>query len=322
MLSRLAEKRPGGRVFLFHGPRGGFKQRAAVGLASAWLCLNGPAPDPCGECPSCQKLGAGQHPDLLILKPAPDREKIGIDPARELKAGLRFAPVEGPTRVVLIPQAEKVSPEAGNALLKTLEEPPLDTLILLTSDQAETLLPTILSRCLKLRFPPLAEELVIQTTAERLAVDPETARLACSLAGNEPDEAAEAISEQALKTRQRIIELLAGTEPPDLIRLLELAQAESGSADRARLFLDLCAVCFRDILYYSSSKNGAGVYNRDILLQIAALAERTPSQESAARLEAVLATQTALQAHANPRLALEALVLKISSGPQGAEGIH
>jgi DNA polymerase-3 subunit delta' len=200
-LRRLARNHPPGRVFIFWGAGGAGKRLAARGLAAAWLCQAGPTPEPCGRCAGCLKLAAGVHPDLILLEPEEGKERVSIDQARELIKALRFAPVEGGTRVILLPDAEKLSLEAANALLKTLEEPPADTLTILTADDPNLLPPTVLSRGQLFFFPPRETAWVAAQLTKRLGLEPERARLMAALAGDNLETASGQDLEAALSLR-------------------------------------------------------------------------------------------------------------------------
>ena len=153
-------------AYLFLGPGGVGKATTARALAAALNCAQpGADGDACGTCPSCRRMQAGTHPDFLVITPEEEKTQIKIEVIRELRRLTEYPPLGGGWRVVLIKPAEALSAQndaAANALLKTLEEPPPQHLLVLTARGEADLLPTIVSRCHKLAFAPLPSALIIQ----------------------------------------------------------------------------------------------------------------------------------------------------------------
>ena len=167
------------------GPAGVGKSTLALDIAAALLCsAEDPAAKPCGDCRACRMVGHGNHPDLHRLAPSGAGGGISIGGrgergVRDLVSDLALLPVEGGARVAIVEAAHRMSEDAQSALLKTLEEPPTDTTILLCADDEERLLPTIRSRCTRIRLGPLGIRDVEAVLAARGVADaPTAARLA------------------------------------------------------------------------------------------------------------------------------------------------
>jgi len=169
----VATNRVGGG-YLFAGPEGVGKSKAARLFAMALNCEStGDAP--CGVCPACRKILAGEHPDVFFLGFQEGKTRILIEQIRELQEGLAYAPYEGRRRVVIIDPVDTLSPEAANAFLLTLEAPPSHTVLILVTSSLYALLPTIRSRCQIVRFSILSKEaLLAVASCEGLAVDPDS----------------------------------------------------------------------------------------------------------------------------------------------------
>ena len=145
---------------LLAGPRGIGKRMTATAIATTLNCLH-PRPagafetDACGECQSCRRIARGVHPDVVVVEPG-DLGTISIEAVREVIDRANYRPFEGRRRVVIVDEADALMPQAQNALLKTLEEPPSASVFVLVSSMADALLPTVRSRCRPLRFGELA----------------------------------------------------------------------------------------------------------------------------------------------------------------------
>ena len=159
-------------AYLFCGMRGIGKKAAALAVAKAMNCKRG-SRDACDACPSCLKIDHRNHPDVVIIEP--EGQFIRIQAVRDLQDQMKFRPFEGGTRVFILVDADKMNSTAANALLKTLEEPNRNNLLILISPRPYQLPMTILSRCQMLRFSPLSRETVFQYLRERLSIAPEAA---------------------------------------------------------------------------------------------------------------------------------------------------
>lgn len=149
--SNLAESRLSGQAWLFAGPSGVGKKLVARGLAQAILCESKPAP--CGICGSCLRVSSGHHESLLEI--APDGATIKMEQAHQILEFLNLQSVRK-SRVIIIDEVNKLNPQSGNSLLKSLEEPPEGTIFFLVSSALSAVLPTIRSRCKKVLFQPLS----------------------------------------------------------------------------------------------------------------------------------------------------------------------
>ena len=173
-------------AYLLTGPAGVGRRTLALRLAQALNCQTPIAPGvPCRACRICRQIEAGQHPDLLIIRKPADKHDIIIDQIREVSKFLSLKPYMAAYKVVMILNFEDANQNSQNALLKTLEEAPGFAVLLLTAENGEQLLPTIVSRCEILRLRPMRVQAVSDFLSAR-GVDPEKSRLLAHLSGGCP----------------------------------------------------------------------------------------------------------------------------------------
>lgn len=257
-IERALEKDRVHHAYLFTGPNGVGKELAAFGLAQALVCerrgpsdqgglFGGGAPSApskraCGECSACLRAvpraeeRTPVHPDVVVLERAlyapqaigrrtQETQDISIDQVRTLVlARAAFAPHEGRAKVFIIRRAEELSVSAANALLKTLEEPGAKTHFILLSAQPEALLPTILSRTLKVRFAPLPDELVCELL-EAQGIEKKRAKEVARLAGGSVETGALLADPEESEAREKFVErALAAISAAPLDGVLALAE--------------------------------------------------------------------------------------------------
>lgn len=245
---------------LFFGEEGIGKEKAANAFAGALLC-RAPGPEgACGACADCRLLAAGAHPNLLRV--VPENRNILIDDIRRLQEELALKAFSDRPRAALVVPADRMTVQAANALLKTLEEPPPATHLLLVSHRLSQLPPTIVSRCQKVPFSPLPVDVV----AEILGGLPEAGagrppgaiRAAAACAGGSPGRALEALDE-AEGERQGWLRLLAA---PDAAAISRAAAGWKGAAETAPLIAVPLSM-LRDLALLSSGAEAA-IMNRDL----------------------------------------------------------
>jgi DNA polymerase III delta' subunit len=226
---------------LLSGSRGSGKSTAARWLGAALLCPSGPADAPCGDCRACRKVASGNHPDLEWLSVPDEKTAIGVDAVREVQDRLLLARSEGRARVLCIDPADRMTEQAQNALLKTLEEPPPGTFLVLCAARPEALGPTVRSRALPLRLLPLDEAAVRRELSQRFPERRDRIARAAALARGSLGLALELCAEHVVQLHDLVSALLSDTER---LRPVELALAVLAGADggreqggRARLFL-------------------------------------------------------------------------------------
>jgi DNA polymerase-3 subunit delta' len=285
---------------LFAGEEGVGKEKTARAFVSALLCRAPGAGGACGACPDCRLLGSGGHPNLLHI--VPETHFLRIDEVRSLKEELSLKAFSDRPRVALLVPADRMTTQAANALLKTLEEPPPGTHLLLIAHRVSQVMPTIVSRCQRIPFFPLPAE----TVGEILAGLPEAAgraggeiRLAALLSGGSPGRALAILPELA-DERGTWLSLLANPSPRQAIAFAETWKAGGDTPGRMAAPLSLA----RDLSLLSSG-GGADIMNADLRATLEALAARPPAGGWDAAFRALLAVSR-MPPQPQKRLALEA----------------
>ena len=351
----LDEDRLAGAL-LFHGPAGIGKLTAAMALARELLCAAGSA-GACGVCTHCRKLDAAAllHPDLTVLHPQGGKEepaalpagesgsaaldlhalqdevrrhptwRIPAEAARRRLAQLYLSPAASRRRILLVLAADRLNEESANALLKVLEEPPARAGILLLSENAAALLPTIRSRCRSFRFATLARDTIRRWLKE---VDPELpeeqARLAASLAGGRPGRALDLAPDPDLyvKKRSRLGEILAGAvgagrSPAAALSAAAAIFPEDEATDET---LSMLADLVRDAMLLGSGTDAAALTHAE-----SARSERRlgySPEEAAALLPRIERAREDLRRFVNRQMALESLLLDLVKPPTPASAVE
>jgi DNA polymerase III subunit delta' len=298
-------------AYLFDGPSGVGKQRAALALAAALVCGEARRERAC-NCSACERIRAGNHPDVRVFRPRDEGNRnLPVELVRnEILPFVRFAPFEAPAACLIFPQADVSFPdqhaESANALLKTLEEPRARITFILLSERPDRLLPTIRSRCQRLRFRPLPAA-VLHTILERHGIPEQARAAAIALAQGSADRALALASddqaERLLSLALRIDEAVAAARPGELLDLAaELAQSE-----QLELQLSTLALFYRDVAQISLRADAQLSFPHQSEL-LRARAGRLGARAAAERVAAIHETNDALDRNANPETALDALL--------------
>jgi DNA polymerase-3 subunit delta' len=266
--------------------------------------------DPCGRCRSCKKILAGNHPDVLLIQAA--GAQIKVDQIRGLCAKLALKPYEAATRFTVITEAQKLNPEAGNTLLKTLEEPPDQTVFILTAREASDLLPTIVSRCRHVRFNPISAGSLKKILENTRGIDPERAGAVAAMAGGSITRAEAMITPDWEQKRRWIIDEIEALPHRPVNLCLAFSEALAKNKNFLPTAFEIMKTWLRDLVVYSAAPEK--IINMDLSRTIRAAYARAPQADRLEKIRAIEKAEADIRANANPRLALDALVLTLSRG--------
>lgn len=301
-------------AYLFAGPEGVGKRTVAMELARALNCQALTAEGACGSCLSCAKMTSVPpvHPDLALVQP--DGRFIKTDQMRELQADMYARPNEGRVRVAIIDAADRMNPEAGNRMLKLLEEPPAHAVFLLLTHNLAGVLPTIISRCQVVNFTPLSPEDVTAVLQQRWGLEAVQARLYAALSGGSIGRAVAMSENPAIaKRRDDAFDLVSQLRELDDFALFGRAEALEKQKEELDDWLDMLLVWLRDALLIAQTGMDRLIMNADRLADVRALAHRYGANSLLSMLDFVTETRLRLQRNANTRLALDVLLLRLRS---------
>jgi DNA polymerase-3 subunit delta' len=310
--------------FLFLGPPGVGKRTFADKLAQALLCETRAAEqlDPCGRCPACQQVAAGSHPDFEVISKPSDKSFIPVeffigDREHRMREGLchsiAMKPFRGGRKIAVIDDADYLNQEGANCLLKTLEEPPPKSIIILIGSSQQKQLPTIQSRCQMIRFRPLPDEIVIELLVERgLVGDRQQAARLAALAQGSLQRALELADPQLRQFRGTLLEQLSQSDS----NLLEFTKPLTDFIDEAgkdapprrfrmRQVIGFAAEFYRQLMRATCGSTAAG---DEVIIHTVSAAQswwRGEAETAAACLERCLDAQAHVESNANQATLLE-----------------
>jgi len=293
-------------AYLFEGPEGIGKRLTALAFARALLCVDGTG---CGDCPACRKVDHNNHPDIHILDA--EEERIKIEQVRSLQQELMLRPLEGRYKVCLIDGAERMTVGAANALLKTLEEPQPNTLIILLTDHPEQLLPTICSRCQRLPFARLPRRQLADILAQRLDLGETEALILAALSEGSLKKALGQNRQLYLEKRRGLIQGLSALSAGSTIPTFSLADELATEKELLPEILDIFQAFYRDVLLLKHGRPESELVNRDLLETLHKHCKNVTTASLMKKLKALESARYHLQRNVNRQLAMEIMLLRM-----------
>lgn len=298
--SKLLEAKRLAHAYLFIGPKRIGKTETALAAAKLVNCESASVGKSCGTCPSCVKIENSMHPDIRIV--AGEEGSIKIEDIRDLLAQAQLRSYEAKVKVFIIPDVERLTLEAANALLKTLEEPPKNTLIILTTSLVDNVLTTIRSRCQVFYFFPLSvNELKKKFLAEKRFNDAE-ARFFAYFSQGCPGRIEDREHKEILKRRNEAIDqfISSANDDPYLKKIL---------ADRAQTaeMLGFLYAWFKDLMMLAFDLPAERVINADRVNDLKTFKNRYSVEELETILDKIVQTRKALEDNLNVKIPLALL---------------
>jgi DNA polymerase-3 subunit delta' len=295
-------------ALLFSGPRGVGKERFALAFAQSMMCQKSDAEGrPCGVCRHCHLLHAGSHPDFQWIGPEADSKsgEIKIEAIRALTGGATLTAQSGGHKVVVIQPAHRMNTSAANSLLKTLEEPTQDTLVILLTDQPARLLPTIRSRCQQVLFEVPSHAASLAWLEGKISHGDGATLLA--LASGAPLLALELDDVELLTARQRMLKqfLELGIRREDPVAL-----AGVWNGFDSQLLLEWLSSWVIDLLRLKTVEEPPHLFNRDQIQALHSVADKLNSESLHRYLGLVYEARGLIDSNLNPQLVLEKLLIE------------
>jgi len=302
-------------ALLISGPDNVGKTTLARLVAGALLCKGQADERPCGTCLACRKLASGNHPDFMLVEPEEEGSALKIDQIRAVERFLALTPNESPRKIALIGAFERATIGAANALLKTLEEPPAYAHLILLAQDADVLLPTIVSRSQQIVLRPLATDIVEQALRAQFNVPAEQAAHLARISGGRMGWAIRAATDAAYHQRMEdALALLLDLIQQDLPARFDTAQALARDASvNVGETLEYWLTGWRDVLLIQTG-NAQRAIHQQHHAALDQIAQHITLPTTISTLKALEGCQEALQSNANAQLSLENLLLNLPGG--------
>lgn len=298
-------------AYIINGERSSGKEFVAKVFAAALQCEKG-GTEPCGECHSCIQAKSGNQPDIIFVshdKP----NSIGVEDIRtQINNDIGIKPYSSPRKVYIMNEGEKMTIQAQNALLKTLEEPPEYAVILILTANVESLLPTILSRCVVLNMKPVPDHKVKKYLMEELEIPDYKANICVAFArGNIGKARMLASSEEFEKVKEEAVTLVKYINDMDISEVVKAIKKISEYQFDVTDYLDILSVWYRDVLLFKATKDANSLIFKNELQYIRKVADRSTYEGIETIVKALQQAKRRLEANVNFDLTMELLLLTI-----------
>lgn len=298
-------------AYIINGERNAGKEFIARVFAMALQCEKKEA-KPCGECHSCKQALSNNQPDIIYIS----HEKpntIGVEDIRaQINNDIVIKPYSSPRKIYIVNEGEKMTPQAQNALLKTLEEPPEYAVIVILTTNVEALLPTVLSRCVVLNMKPVSDALVKKYLMEQLGVPDYKANICVAFArGNIGKAKLLASSEEFEKVKDEAISLVKNINDMEIHEIVKAIKKISEYKFDVNDYLDILMAWYRDVLFFKATKDVNSLVFKEEIQQIMRVSDRSTYEGIETIVNALQSAKKRLEANVNFDLTMELLLLAI-----------
>jgi len=303
-------------AYIIHGEEGMGKKLIAGAFAKTLQCEAGES-FPCNKCKSCLQYDSGNHPDIIRVRH--EKASIGVDDIRaQVNADIQIKPYSSRYKIYIINEADKLTEQAQNALLKTMEEPPHYAILLLLTTNIGMLLPTILSRSIVLNLKPVDMQKITDFLMDNYHVPDYLAQMAAQFSGGNVGKAIKyASSDDFAKMKEDITHILKYIDDLELYEVISGLKSLSVSKNNIDDYIDLMILWYRDVLVFKSTQKAELILYKDELSYISNQARKMSYENLDNIIKAMEKAKIRLRANVNFDIATELMLLELKENSNG-----
>ena len=294
-------------AYILAGEQGSGKRLLADIFANTLQCQKGSI-EPCGTCPSCIQAAGGNQPDIIYV--THEKASLGVDDIRnQVNGDVAIKPYSSPYKIYIIPDGEKMTEQAQNALLKTIEEPPEYAVFLMLTENINMFLPTILSRCVTLQLKPVEPKLIKKFLMEKKQIPDYLAELSAGFSqGNVGKAIRYASSEEFIERKQDTIHVLTHVDEMKNYEIMQFIKKMAEQKKDITDYLDLMLLLYRDVLLFKVTQDPNGLLFADEISNIRKQAQDREYEKIEAIIQAIEKAKVRLKANVNFETAMELMI--------------
>ena len=297
-------------AYIINGEYGSGRQTIASALAKTIQCQSKTDDtDACGVCTSCKQAESHNHPDIKYI--THDKTSISVNDIREqLNNDISIKPYSSEYKIYIIPDANKMTEQAQNALLKTIEEPPVYAIIILLTENCDSLLPTIRSRCVTLTMNPIEKDKICTYLENKFQLEPEQAQIAANYCqGNIGKAIRFASSSDFIEMKNQVLKLLKNLDSMDIASIIDTIKEFSTHKNDINDYLDLMLLWYRDVLMFKVTKDANLLLYSDEYSAISEQATKRNYEDIENIIAAIDKAKVRLKANVNFDVTIELMIL-------------
>ena len=297
-------------AYIINGECGSGRQTIASALAKTIQCQSKTDDtDACGVCTSCKQAESHNHPDIKYI--THDKTSISVNDIREqLNNDISIKPYSSEYKIYIIPDANKMTEQAQNALLKTIEEPPVYAIIILLTENCDSLLPTIRSRCVTLTMNPIEKDKICTYLENKFQLEPEQAQIAANYCqGNIGKAIRFASSSDFIEMKNQVLKLLKNLDSMDIASIIDTIKEFSTHKNDINDYLDLMLLWYRDVLMFKVTKDANLLLYSDEYSAISEQATKRDYENIENIIAAIDKAKVRLKANVNFDVTIELMIL-------------
>ena len=297
-------------AYIINGEYGSGRQTIASALAKTIQCQSKTDDtDACGVCTSCKQAESHNHPDIKYI--THDKTSISVNDIREqLNNDISIKPYSSEYKIYIIPDANKMTEQAQNALLKTIEEPPVYAIIILLTENCDSLLPTIRSRCVTLTMNPVEKDKICTYLENKFQLEPEQAQIAANYCqGNIGKAIRFASSSDFIEMKNQVLKLLKNLDSMDIASIIDTIKEFSTHKNDINDYLDLMLLWYRDVLMFKVTKDANLLLYSDEYSAISEQATKRDYENIENIISAIDKAKVRLKANVNFDVTIELMIL-------------